>query len=171
MKTAQSYLRYPTGIVIITGLFSLAIYLIGSIILYLAGFGWMILYLAYLLFLEIRIISLHCPNCYYYNRLCAFGRGKISGIFFEKGRAEKFSCNRFTWKDMIPDLLVFLVPVAVGIVLLILDFSWLLLILMVIFVILNFSGNAYVRGHLACNHCKQAEIGCPALELFSQGKA
>lgn len=170
MKTAQSYLRYPTGIVIITGIFSLVIYLVGSIILYQAGLGWMLLYLAYLLFMEIRLISVHCPNCYYYNRLCAFGKGKLSGIFFKKGQAERFSCKSFTWKDMIPDLLVYLIPIMAGIIVLFLDFSWPILILMVIFTLLNFSGNAYIRGHLACNHCKQAEMGCPALELFSRNK-
>lgn len=168
MKSAPPYLRYPAGIVVITILFSLLIYLIGSMILYQAGLVWMLLYLGYLLFLEIRLIAVHCPNCYYYDRLCAFGRGKFSGLFFKQGRAEKFSCKPFTWKDMIPDLLVFLMPVTAGIILLILDFSGFLLMLMILFAFLNFSGNAYIRGHLACNHCKQAELGCPALELFNR---
>jgi hypothetical protein len=170
VKTAQSYLRYPAGIIVLTVLFSLLIYLIGPMILYQAGLVWLLLYLGYLLFLEIRLIFVHCPNCYYYNRVCAFGRGKFSGLFFKKGRTEKFSCNPFTWKGMIPDLMVFLMPVTAGIILLVLDFSGFLLMLMILFTFLNFSGNAFIRGHLACNHCKQAEMGCPALKLFNRGK-
>jgi hypothetical protein len=166
VKTLHPYLRFPAGIVILTSLFSLSVYLTGSILIYQAGLSCMLVYLAYLVFLEIRLISLHCPNCFYYNRICAFGKGKLSGIFFKKGQATKFSCKKFTWKNMIPDMLVFLVPFLVGIVALITDFRWPILILLILFMILNFSGNAYVRGHLACNHCKQGEIGCPALELF-----
>lgn len=170
MKTTQTYDQYPARIVITTGIFSLTIYLIGSIILYKAGLGWMLLYVAYLVFLEIRLISKHCPNCFYYNRICAFGKGKISSIFFKKGNSEKFTCKSFTWKDMIPDMLVFLIPFLAGIALLILEFSWLLLVLMLFFIFLNFSGNAYIRGQLACKYCKQAEIGCPALDLFNPKK-
>ena len=47
------------------------------------------------------------------------------------------------------------------------DFQWFTLGLMIILLLLSSMGNAYVRGQLACNHCKQGEIGCPALELFN----
>ena len=72
---------------------------------------------------------------------------------------------------MIPDVLVFLVPFLLGIVVLITDFRWPILILMIFSSFLNFSGSTYVRGHLACNHCKQVEPGCPALERSSKGNS
>jgi len=166
----QPYENYPVRIVLVTNLFSMLIYLTGSLIIYPIGLVWMFLYLGYGLILEFRLLSKHCVNCYYYGRICAFGKGKISSLFFQKGESEKFTCKTFTWKDMIPDLLIFIIPAIVGITRLILGFNWVTLILILILILLNFSGNAYVRGQLACNHCKQAQIGCPALELFNPKK-
>jgi hypothetical protein len=171
MEIAHPYVQYPARIVIITGIFTLLIYLTGSLILYPAGWGWVLAYIAYGIFLEIRLISRHCPHCFYYNRVCAFGKGKLSGIFFKKGKTEMFTCKSFSWMDMIPDMLIFLIPFIAGMVMLILEFSWPILILMILLILLNFPGNGYIRGQLACNHCKQAEIGCPALDLFNSKKS
>ncbi len=168
MIVNQPYEQYPLRIVLITITFSILIYLTGSLIIYPLGFGWMLLYIAYGLFLDFRLISQHCPHCYYYDRLCAFGKGKLSSLFFKKGETEKFTCNTFTWKDMIPDMLMFIFPMIAGIIILILNFNWATVILMIVLIFLNFPGNAYIRGQLACKNCKQAEIGCPALELFKK---
>jgi hypothetical protein len=167
MTLIQPYEKYPFRIVAITVMFSFLIYITGSLIIYPIGLGWMFLYLGYGLFLELRLISKHCPHCYYYGKICAFGKGKISSLFFKQGEMEKFSCNTFTWKDMIPDLLVFLIPAITGIIRMIFEFNWFTLSLVLTLFLLNSVGNAYIRGQLACNHCKQAQLGCPALELFS----
>ena len=73
-------------------------------------------------------------------------------------------------KDIIPDFLTFIFPLIGGIALLISNFSWLIIVLLVILVILGFGGNAVVRGSFACKYCKQREIGCPAERLFSKTK-
>ena len=57
----------------------------------------------------------------------------------------------------------------VGIVLLIRDFSWLVLAMVILLLFLATLGNGVIRGSLACKYCKQREIGCPAEQLFAKG--
>jgi hypothetical protein len=76
-----------------------------------------------------------------------------------------------TWKDIIPDFLVFIIPVIAGCILLLIEFQWTILILVIVLLLPGFFGNAIVRGNLACNYCKQKEIGrhlCPADQLFER---
>ena len=69
---------------------------------------------------------------------------------------------------MIPDFLVLIFPLVGGIIVLIKDFNWLILVLMVILVMLSMGGNALIRGSFACKYCKQKELGCPAEQLFNK---
>jgi hypothetical protein len=95
-------------------------------------------------------------------------KGRLSSIIFPKGTPERFRQKKITWKDIIPDFLVFIVPVIAGCILLLIEFQWVILILVIVLLILGFIGNAFVRGQLACKYCKQKEIGCPAVQLFEK---
>jgi hypothetical protein len=109
-------------------------------------------------------------NCYYYGKTCAFGKGRISSVFFKKGDANKFCKKQMTWKDIVPDFIVSLIPAIIGVILLIKNFNWALLSLVLILFILTFVGNGIIRSQLACKYCKQREIGCPAEQLFNKKK-
>ena len=170
MKKQKYYEKYPYWIIIISNVFSIAIYLIGAFIIYQLGSIWLVSYLLYILWIEIRILRRSCVNCYYYGKYCAFGKGKISYLLFKKGDSKKFIQDKITWKDIIPDFMVSLIPMLVGIAILIIDFNWFLLTMIVILALLTFAGNALVRGSLACKYCKQREIGCPAEQLFNKTK-
>jgi hypothetical protein len=162
--------RYPTVTVVLSNLVSLLIYVIGAYILYRINLVFAVIYLLFILFLEFRLMGRHCVDCYYYGKICAFGKGSLSSLFFSKGNPERFNRKNITWKDIVPDFLVFIVPVIAGILLLVQDFSWTILVLIIALVFLGFFGNAMVRGQLACRHCKQREIGCPAERLFDKKK-
>jgi hypothetical protein len=42
---------------------------------------------------------------------CAFGKGKLSSLFFKKGEAPELFCNKkITWKELIPEMLVPFTP-------------------------------------------------------------
>lgn len=170
MKYSKTYENYPCWIVVISSLVSVAMCLIGAVIIAQIGSVWMGVYLLYVFFLEVRLVKGGCVNCYYHGKYCAFGKGKISGWFFKKGSSGKFRKNKISWKDILPDFLVSLIPLIIGIALLILDFDWLLLILVILLVMLASVGNGFIRGSLACKFCKQREIGCPAEQLFSKNK-
>lgn len=168
MEQPKTYENYPCWIMFITNLVSIAIYLIGAYIISQLGIEWMFVYLFYVIILEIRLIKGHCTNCYYYGKCCAFGKGKISAIFFKKGDPKAFHKKDISWKDIVPDSLVSLIPLIVGIYLLIVEFNWLILLSVIILVILTSAGNGFVRGSLACKFCKQRELGCPAEQLFNK---
>jgi hypothetical protein len=168
MRQAKSYKNYPCWIMLVSNFVSFAIYLIGAVIISRIGLLWLGLYLAYIAWLELRVMRHSCVDCYYYGKFCAFGKGKISSWIFKKGDPHKFLKREITWKDILPDFLVSIVPLIAGIILLILKFSWLLLLLIVLLVILASAGNGFVRGSLACRFCRQRELGCPAERLFSK---
>lgn len=170
MKHPKYYENYPRWIIIISNLFSIAIYLMGAFIIYQLGSIWLVIYLLYILGIEIRILRRSCVNCYYYGKYCAFGKGKLSYLLFNKGNSKRFIQDEITWKDVIPDFMVSIVPILVGIVILIIDFNWFLLIMVGGLALLTFVGNALVRGSLVCKYCKQREIGCPAEQLFNKTK-
>ena len=160
--------QYPLSFVVVANLVPILIYVIGVIILARFSFFWVMAYVVFILLLEFRLISGHCVDCYYYGKTCAFGKGRLSARFFARGNPKNFSGMNLTWKDIVPDFLLFLIPVLAGIVLLVQKFSWTVVILIIALLLLGFLGNALVRGHLACNNCKQREIGCPAEKLFEK---
>jgi hypothetical protein len=169
MKPKQ-FENYPCWIVIISNLVSIAIYLIGAYIIYQLGVIWLIIYLLYIFALEIRLMKNSCVNCYYRGKFCAFGKGKLSSFLFKKGNPKNFIKKKITWKDMLPDFLVSVIPIIAGIILLILNFSWPILFSVIILIILTSIGNGFVRSSLACKFCKQRKIGCPAEQLFNKNK-
>ena len=162
--------NYPCWIILVSNLVSIAIYLIGAFIIYQLGTIGLLFYLVFIFGLEIRLMKRSCANCYYYGKYCAFGKGKISSLFFKRGNSHKFIKDKITWKDILPDFLVSIIPIIAGIVLLILNFNWLIISLIVLLIILTSAGNGFVRGSLACKFCKQREIGCPAEQLFNRAK-
>lgn len=162
--------NYPLWIVIVANSVPLLLYGIGVFLFLQISIWWVVAYLLFVLLLEFRLVSGHCTDCYYYGKTCAFGRGRLSARLFPKGSQERFCAMEITWKDILPDFLVFIVPVLAGIWLLMREFSGTVLMLIVALLLLGFAGNALVRGGLACRYCMQREIGCPAERLFSKSE-
>jgi len=168
METVKSYENFPVWIVMLSNLVSLFIYGLGFLIMIKLGVIPSLLYLIFVAILEFRLLSYHCVNCFYWGKTCGFGKGRLSSVFFKRGDVSKFCAKEFTWKDMIPDLLVSLIPLATGIYLLIVKFDIIILIAILLLIILTTAGNGFIRGQLACKFCKQRELGCPAEQLFNK---
>lgn len=168
MELSKRYENFPLWIIIVSNMQSLLVYALGFLIL--LNIAWFVAgcYLLFILFLEYRIVSKHCVDCYYFGKACGFGKGRISALFFKQGPAAHFCSQKFTWKDLIPDMLVSLIPLIAGIILLILHFDIILLISILLIVVLITAGNSFVRGDLTCKFCRQKDIGCPAEQLFSK---
>ena len=171
MKEITCYESYPFWIVILSNIVSFAVIAAGAFVMYKISWIWLALYILYIVLLEIRLLKRSCVNCYYFGKVCAFGKGKVSSLFFQKGDTNRFIEDRIMWKDIIPDLLVSIVPIVAGIMLLVMNFSWLILTMVLLLILLSSVGNGLIRGSLACKYCRQREIGCPAEQLFSRGKA
>ena len=162
-----TYQKYPISTIALANAVSLSIYAVGIVIFLQLGFTIAIVYFAYCLWIEFRLLRRSCVNCYYYGGRCAFGRGLLCARIFPKGSAAKFAEHKITWKHLIPDFLVLLFPLLAGIISLILYFNLTTLLAMVVITALSTVGNAFVRGSLACKHCAQRELGCPAAQLFN----
>jgi hypothetical protein len=168
MDESKIYQNFPIRIVILCNLLPLLIYAIGVAIL--AGFsGWMSLgYLLFCLWLEYRVLKYSCVNCYYYGKVCGSGKGRLCSLLFKPGDPQAFARKEISWTELIPDFLVSIIPLVGGIILLVLDFNWLIVGLLVLLLALTFGGNAVIRGTFMCKHCRQRELGCPAEKLFNK---
>ena len=154
--------------VLICNAVGLAIYGIGIFLMVRLGFVWGVLYSAYCIWMEWRILSGSCRHCYYFGKRCGFGRGRLCSLFFNSLSEQGLSTKRISWLDIVPDFMVSLIPLAVGVIILFRDFSWLVLLSIIALVILGSVGTALIRGQIACKYCKQRELGCPAEQLFSK---
>ena len=67
--------------------------------------------------------------------------------------------------------MVSLIPLVIGIALIIINFNWILLLLVFLLILLAFPINGFLRGSLACKYCKQRELGCPAEQLLNKKKS
>jgi hypothetical protein len=170
MEKTKTFDNFPVWIVILSNLVSILIYGSGLIITLSIGWFAATIYLSLIIAFEYRLLGKHCVNCYYWGRTCGFGKGRLSALFFKRGDPSKFCEKEMSWKDMIPDILVTLIPFVIGIVLLIIKFNILLLIAAVILIASATIGNSFIRGTLTCKSCKQRELGCPAEQLFNKGK-
>lgn len=168
MEKPKPYERFPMPIVFLSNLLSISIYAIGIYILAQCGIWWAVLYLAYCGWFEVKLLWHSCVNCTYYDKVCGFGKGKLCAMLFKKGDPQKFAEKEFKWLDLLPDFLVSIFPLIGGIVLLIMDFNWIILILLIVLLVLTSGGNAFIRGSYACKYCKQKELGCPAEKLFNK---
>ena len=167
MEPEKTFENYPKKIVAASNLLSLAMYAIGAYLM--LGFGILAvaLYLLLCLYLELRVLS-HCRDCYYYGKACFSGKGKLCSKLLKRGDPKRFSAMKLTMRDLIPDFSVVIIPAVCGALLLIRSFDWLILGLVILIVLLGTAGTGMVRGSLACKHCRQRELGCPACELFGK---
>jgi len=111
-----------------------------------------------------------CRSCWYFGKRCAFGRGKIAALFAVKGDAALFCQKEIDWSKTLPHFCLLLIPLMAGLFLLLQNFKWLVLVLMLIPALVWFFGNPLIYGRLACRYCKQGRICCPASAFFQKIK-
>lgn len=168
MDVSKPYEHYPRCMAGVAVLLNVTIYALGAAIL--AGFGVVMsmLYLLYCLGNELHVMKASCVDCYYYGRWCAFGKGKVAPLLFKRGEPGRFISKKISWKELLPDMLVLMIPLIGGIALLVQRFSWSVALMLAALLVLSLNGTYLVRSQLACKYCKQRELGCPAERFFSK---
>jgi hypothetical protein len=169
MNKLMTYSSFPLRYVLISNAVSLAIYALGAAVVTAVGWWAVAAYLLYCLGVEFNVLARSCVDCAYYGKTCAFGKGKVCALLFNRGDPKRFAAREVSWRALIPDFLVVLIPVIVGGAMLVIDFVWWRAVLMAALIFVSFAGNAFVRSSFACRYCRQREIGCPAEKLFSKG--
>lgn len=168
-KGKKIYENYPLWIVLVIILLFLLVYIAGAYIMFTLHWITGVLFIAYLVILELSVYREGCKHCFYYGKRCAFGRGIIARVFVNKGDPKKFCEKEFTFKDFVPQILVVTIPIIVGIALLISRGFNVWILIAVLYPVFNwFVVNPIIYGKLACPHCKQGTICCPALKFFSK---
>ncbi|MBN2545249.1 MAG: hypothetical protein JXB50_05580 [Spirochaetes bacterium] len=94
MENTERFENYPVWIVLSSNLVSLLIYGLSFYIIHHLGLILSILFMIYILAFEFRLLRYHCTNCYYWGKICRFGRGIFSSLFFKKGDLSKFCEKR-----------------------------------------------------------------------------
>lgn len=130
-----------------------------------------VLYLALCAYAEVSVLRGSCRHCCYYGRLCAFGRGRLCALLLSPGDPQRFLQRRPSVRDILADILVAAAPVLGGVVLFVREFDWVLLGAAVVVVFLATVATGAIRGRLACPHCRQRELGCPAEQFFSRRRS
>jgi len=171
MRGKGAYDNYPIGTVVAANALSLTIYACGATLIARLGTGWLAAYLVWAVWMEYRVLRGSCVNCVYYGKRCAFGKGVVCKWLLGQGNPRMFSRRKITWKNLLPDMATALVPLIVGIAYLFIGFRWITLGAVVILVLASSVGNSMVRGRLACKHCRQRLLGCPAERLFRKGQS
>jgi len=167
-KDILTYEQFPLIIPITAILISLLIYILGAFILLEFGILVSIVYIIYCISVELLVLIKSCTHCYYYGKICGLGKGKICALFFKKGDPEKFISKQVHWYHLIPDFLIFIIPLVGGLIILYTNFSWFILLAMILILILSIGGNTVIRGFYACKFCKQRELVCSAEQLFNK---
>jgi hypothetical protein len=139
--------------------------LVGALIL-LIGFdlsiiGWITgaLFVIYGIAGTFWFIIFICPYCHFFDtRACPCGYGQIAVKFRKQKDGNRFN-EKF--KKHIPVIVpLWVIPIVAGIIFLIIDFSILILVLMVLFAIDSFIILPLISRKYGCAHCPQKET-CP----------
>ena len=170
MPTTEPFERYPAWMVTLSVLHSVSIYALGAYLMAELGTLALAIYVVFLVWVELGILRKSCVSCFYYGKLCGLGRGALAAWLFKPGQPRRFAERKVTWHDVVPDLAAALVPLTIGLVFSITRFSWPRLTALVALALLWFVGTALVRGQIACAHCAQKALGCPAQKLFERGQ-
>lgn len=168
--STSSFENYPWWMVAVCNAVGLGICAIGLYLTFRLGTVYGVLYAAYCVWMEWRLLFGSCRRCYYFGKRCGFGKGRVCSWFFVKDTERGLGAKSISWRDVVPDFLVSLIPLGVGIVLLVRGFSWVVVVLLVVLAALGSVGTGFVRGELACKYCRQRELGCPAEQLFKKTK-
>ncbi|UCE81469.1 MAG: hypothetical protein JSV94_03410 [Methanobacteriota archaeon] len=168
MNDNDRFESFPIGAVLLANLVSFSIYAAGIYILWQLAPIVSVLYIAYCAAIEVRLLKHSCVDCYYYGKICCFGKGLLCSHLFKKGDSKKFNKKEVSWYDIIPDFMVTIIPVIGGMISLVGEFSLVIVALIVIMLGLGFAGSAIIRGSFACRYCRQRDLGCPAQAFFEK---
>ena len=100
-----------------------------------------------------------CTRCYYYNKWCHIGWGKLSALLFKKGDIVEF--NKCTGGKIAPltYMTLTLTPIILLVISILIEFSFLKIIIILLFLVVSVY-NLFISRIIACKKCKMRNI-CP----------
>jgi hypothetical protein len=169
MDESKVFEKYPVWMILVYYFFSFSVYAAGLYLVYLVFPLFSLLLFIYIMFLEVQVLREGCVRCYYYGKRCVCGKGKLAELLMKKDEKRKFNEKKLTMKNFIPSMLPMLVALISGIYLIFINLpglDFLIIGLTIWPLLVTFLGNPVIYGKMACPHCRQRELGCPACEFF-----
>ena len=118
------------------------------------------IYLAFAIIMVFVVLrKLVCPDCYYYDKWCPLGWGKLSALFFKKGDVEKFATGIGLKLAPLTYGLLSLIPLILVVISLFLGFSLFKIIIFVLLLLISLYSGTISRKK-TCAKCKMKLI-CP----------
>jgi hypothetical protein len=111
-----------------------------------------------------------CRYCVYYGMRCASGLGLISSRLFRQGNPAGFCDPKNIFPVAIPSFAVLLLPLAAGVIVTLLSFSWAMAGLTAFYFIVAMAGGYFFQRHVTCKNCAQGRAGCPSYRMMQGGK-
>jgi hypothetical protein len=114
-----------------------------------------------LIMIYVVLRKLVCTNCYYYDKWCAHGWGKLSATMFKKGKIENFNDSMGIKIAPLTYGLLTIIPLIVIIVSIVLAFDYTKIgVLVLLLAVSVYSGG--VGRKTACSECKMRSFckGC-----------
>jgi len=168
-ENQKIYENYPWGVIVLANVLQFLTCLTGAFIMFKLNLITGFLYLIFLILLELSVYKEGCIHCCYFGKRCAFGRGLIAAKIFKQGNSQKFCAKEVTLKSFLPHILFSAIPVIAGILLLVSRGFNIFILIALIYSILNWVVvSPVLYGKIACPHCKQGSICCPALNFFNK---
>ncbi len=112
----------------------------------------------------VACLRYRCRFCFYFGKACYVGLGKLAAVLYQPGEPRDFARAQNLVPAAVFSFTVLLLPMATIVALAILRFSWVNVVLLACYLLLVvFAGFAVRKSHY-CDHCRQAELGCPAYD-------
>ena len=119
-----------------------------------------LVYLAFAIkMIYVVLRRLVCTNCYYYDKWCSMGWGKLSAVFFKKGNTEDFKTSTGIKLAPLTYGLLSIIPVILIIVSTIHKFSISRIVVLILLLLISFYSGTISRKK-ACRECKM-RLMCP----------
>jgi hypothetical protein len=150
---------YPWYIIILRWIILSIIFALGIYIIYQLSqiLAW--IYILYSVFgLTLVLPLVRCVHCYYYDRWCNVGWGKMAKYLFKKGNQEEY-ISKYPFAILLYPLWLF--PLLIAIILLLRGRNLVSLISLLAYVLLLIIEKLVLR-FVACQNCHQKNF-CPAL--------
>lgn len=112
------------------------------------------IYLAFaVIIVGVVLRKLLCTNCYYYDRWCCMGWGKLSALFFKKGTIEAFNTSPGQKLAPLAYSILSVIPIVFIVTSIFQDFSITKLAVLILLLLISFYSGAISRKK-TCAKCK-----------------
>ena len=118
------------------------------------------IYLAFAIIMVFVVLrKLVCTNCYYYDKWCGLGWGKLSALIFKKGSIEKFNVSIGIRFAPLTYGLLTLIPLIFIVISIIQRFTIYEIVVLILLLLISFYSGAISRKK-TCAECKMRLV-CP----------